>query len=722
MKLAHIWIEHPSAQLNQLYTYCCDGFVVQAGTRVKVDFGAQLVITGFVDSVENIDCTRSEYEGNKGYALKSVIDVIDDEPIFNEELMLLGKWLAKNTISSVISCYQAMVPSKLKPKSGAGSIKMETYARFVHTPDNLTARQSEVLSLCKDKDVLYKMMREESASITKKLLDLGAIELYEVEVEAKIYESETESEHKLTSEQHDALMKLKNLNDNSVSLLHGATGSGKTEVYLQLASEYLKGDRQVLILVPEISLTPQMVERVKNRFGSKVAIYHSALSNQEKYEQYQLVKHNKVQVVVGTRSAIFMPFVSLGLIVLDEEHDNSYKQDNSPRYHCRDVALYRAKFHDAKVVLGSATPSLETYARALKGVYELIELPNRIHGNLATSHIVDMSKQMKSGYDIISKPLQDAIRDRLNNNQQVILLLNRRGYTPIIRCTECLDVIKCPHCDVPLIYHKDDTALKCHICGHSQSSKIICPNCNNNQWRYLGFGTQRLEEEVQRLFSDARVLRLDADTSGQKGAFDRILGAFARKEADILVGTQMISKGLDYPNVTLVGILQADALLSRADYRCVEVTFDLLVQASGRSGRGMMEGEVYLQVYDPEHYVIKTARKQDYISFFKQEMKYRHIGGYPPYSYFISIIISSTKQDIAHREVHEIKEWFNANDIDLLGPSELLKKQDFYRYRILLRGKDLEKMKEIVQLWYNSYLEKRVSVSVNIDINPLNLE
>ena len=721
MLLANVWIEHPAAKLNQLFTYYYEGIKLQTGMRVRVRFNNQQLVA-FVGSVEETELSLDEYEEETGYRLSKVIEAIDEEPLLNDELLELGKWLAEDTISSVIACYQVMLPSKLKPKSNTGNIKHDVFVRFVYVPDNLTNRQQEVLMLCKSADVLRKTMYEHSLSITKKLVEIGAVELIEKEVEAKLDAFDTVDKLTLTNEQAQALDDLFSQPQNSISLLHGATGSGKTEVYLQLAKSYLDKGKQVLILVPEISLTPQMVQRVKQRFGSLVAIYHSALSAQEKYEQYQLVKQNKVAVVVGTRSAIFMPFNDLGLIVMDEEHDGSYKQDNVPRYHCRDVALKRAKTHNAKVVLGSATPALETYARALKGVYHLVQLPNRIHGSLAYSHIVDMSKEMRFGNDIISKPLQGAIRKRLDKKQQVILLLNRRGYTPILRCSSCSYVMKCPHCDVALSYHKEDSSLKCHICGHSQSSKVACPNCGNSYWSHLGFGTQRLQEEVKRLFKDARILRLDADTSRPKGSFDKILGQFAEGEADILVGTQMISKGLDYPNVTLVGILQADALLSRSDYRCVEVTFDLLVQASGRSGRGKAEGEVYLQVYDPSHYVIRTARNQDYLAFFNQEMKYRHVGKYPPYSFFISIIVSTHKQMDSYYQAEEIKKELSETGIDILGPSELLKKQDLFRYRLLLRGKNLDEMKKLVAVWYKQYIERNAKGSISIDINPLNLE
>lgn len=715
MRIAHVWMEH--ARLNQTFTYDCGSFDVQAGMRVSVGFGNQTLVA-FVDHVEDIP-DRFAYEQECGYQLKSILDVIDVEPIFNSELMDLGKWMAYQTLSTVISCYQAMLPNKLKPKSSSGNIKKDIFVHFVKDVEGLTKKQIELLDMCRNGDVLRKDMRSVSISAFKNLLLSGAICLVEKEVEAKVGVFEQlEKPLALTAYQQKTFDEV--CASDAICLLHGITGSGKTEIYLQLADKVIRNHEQVLILVPEISLTPQMVKRVQRRFGHQVAIYHSGLNDQKKYEQYQRVRKNEVSIVVGTRSSIFMPFSNLGLIIVDEEHDASYKQDSVPRYHCRDIAIERAKYHGAKLVLGSATPSLESYARALKGVYHLVSLTRRVYGDLPTCEIVDMSKEMRKGNDIISSTLYQSLKECLANGKQAILLLNRRGYTPILRCTECAHVMKCPHCDVALSYHKDDHVLKCHICGESFSANPICPSCHSKSWRFLGVGTQRLEEEVQRLFPQARILRMDADVSRKKGAHEKVLSAFERQEADILVGTQMISKGLDYPNVTLVGILQADALLSHSDYRCVEITFDYLVQASGRSGRGTDEGKVILQAYDASHYVMHTASKQDYVAFFRQEMQYRHLGQYPPYSYFVSIVVSSLDQNVVSQEAFEIKSWFVDKGISVLGPSELLKKQDLYRYRVLLRSKNLEETRQWVHMWYASYQNRKVKVA--IDVNPLFLD
>jgi primosomal protein N' (replication factor Y) len=492
---------------------------------------------------------------------------------------------------------------------------------------------------------------------------------------------------------------------------------------MQLAAKICRQGRQVLILVPEISLTPQMVSRMTDRFGSAIAIYHSKLNDQQRYEQYQLVKEHKVSIVVGTRSAVFMPFDDLGLIVLDEEHDHSYKQDTTPRYHCRDVAIHRARTHHCKVILGSATPSLESYARALKGVYELVELKHRIYAGLPASHLVDMQEQIRRGNFILSQPLEQAIAQRLARHEQCILLLNRRGYHTVYKCRDCGTVLQCPNCDVALSYHKDTDRLVCHVCGYETSVDQACPKCGGHRWIHYGVGTQRLEDTIRQKFPQARILRMDFDSTRRKNGHQEILEAFARHEADILLGTQMIAKGLDYPNVTLVGVFNADAMLGHTDYRSVEVTFDLIVQASGRSGRGAHPGEVYVQAYDCGHYGIRLAVKQDYRGFFAQEMNYRHLGGYPPYQYLIAISFNSPREELAVERARQAADWFRGQpSIRTLGPSPLPRTAGEYRHRIVLKGTNREGMIDLVWQWYGQLKFARNQLKVQIDVDPYVLD
>ncbi|MCF0111626.1 MAG: primosomal protein N' [Erysipelotrichaceae bacterium] len=717
MILAKIWMEHSARALNRTFTYDVSQFSVKPGMRVHVPFGTQKLV-GFVDQVWEDRREKKEIEAQQGFEIKSVYDVIDQEPVLNEELMNLGKWLAKETVSPVISCYQCMVPPPLKPKEVTKEARKIAYYRFVREPDRITARQKAVLDMCRLQDCERSVMNKESASIVRRLLTIGAICLVEKEKEAGVTVEVRKEEGKMLTEQQQKAMD-EMLTSPKVSLLHGVTGSGKTELYLQMADRCLQQHKQVLILVPEISLTPMMVQRVTRRFCQAVAIYHSGLSAQEKYEQYQLVRNNKVQVVVGTRSAVFMPFTDLGLIVLDEEHDSSYKQDTQVRYHCRDVAIYRARTHNAKVVLGSATPSLESYARTLKNVYQLVKLPHRIYGDLPNVEVVNMKEEIAAGNEILSSSLKKELHDCLMNKQQAILLLNRRGYSPVLRCESCSTVLQCPHCDVALSYHKDDRTLKCHICGNSYSLNRAC-RCGCRKFTFVGTGTQRLQEELQKEFPDASILRLDADVARKKGAHKDVLDTFGSGKADILLGTQMIAKGLDFPNVTVVGILNADAALHRADYRCVEMTFDLLVQASGRSGRGVQDGKVIVQAYDPNHYAIQLAVKQDYETFFSYEMKYRHSAMYPPYRYFASLLAMSGKAEDGLEALEQAKEYFKQKGLQVYGVSELPKHTDQYRCRILLCSPDSDRLKDELAVWYESLPGSKVSYA--IDINPLLLE
>ena len=517
----------------------------------------------------------------------------------------------------------------------------------------------------------------------------------------------------LTEEQRKVKTEFES-SDDSVFLLRGVTGAGKTEVYLQLADEVLKKGKQVLILVPEIALTPQMIERVASRFGSHLAIYHSRLNAQQKYEQYQLVRQKKASIVVGTRSAVFLPFDNLGLIIMDEEHDSSYKQDSQPAYHCRDIAIWRGKYHHCKVLLGSATPTLESYARALKNVYHLLTLEHRINDSLPVTEIVSMKNEKQN---ILSDVLKEKIQDRLDKNEQVILLLNRRGYHNILRCKECGEVVKCPHCDLAMSYHYKENVMKCHTCETMTRIPKICPSCHSDSgFATFGYGTEKLLEVVQNTFKDARILRMDRDTTSKKDDHEKILKAFGNHEADILLGTQMIAKGLDFAGVTLVGILNGDEGLARTDFRSCEVTFDLLMQASGRSGRANKQGEVVIQVYDESHYAVTCAAKQDYVSFFKNEMKFRHIGNYPPYSYFISLTVYSLSEEKAEETALWLKNALHGN-FKIIGVVKLLKIKDQYRSRILLKGKDLDEMRNEIRKLLDT--DENRKKNIHIDVNPM---
>ncbi len=724
MKIVEVFVEYNTMQLDRTFTYVSDCENIERGKRVIVPFNYKEIV-GFVESVSETHKTKEELEMEMGFNLGVITQVLDVEPLINEELFELAEWMSKETVSSRISCFQAMLPAKLKPISNNQKIKMENWVKINKEleDEKISPKQIEAFSWLLDKgECTLSEYREKFKSVGKALEDKGLVIKFQKEAVFKERNIETTTGFQLTQLQSIAMNDIKKCTQDVV-LLHGVTGSGKTEVYLQLAQEIVSQKKQVLILVPEISLTPQMVKRVESRFGSSVAIYHSGLNNQEKYEQFIRVKHNEVDVIVGTRSAIFMPFHELGLIILDEEHDSSYKQDSTPQYHCKDVAIHRAKTHGCKVLLGSATPSLESYARAVKKVYGLCNMPNRINNQMPIVTLVDTQLAMRNNESyILTNALKEKIAERLERSEQVILLLNRRGYSPTMRCNSCKETVMCPHCDVAMSFHRADNSLKCHCCGFSQAIVKECPKCKKKSFSMLGVGTQRLVEEVEKAFPTARIERMDADTTRAKNAHQKILAQVENHEIDVLIGTQMISKGMDYPDVTLVGIINGDAGLNHTDFHSVETTFQLIVQASGRSGRSSKPGEVVIQAFDPNHYAIQLGSKQDYQSFFVKEMNYRHLSFNPPYSFLISIVFSHLNAQVASNEMIKLKNWLMEEEIKVLGPSELFKLQDFNRYRIILKGDDREALLTIVSKSIQMCKELKFKSMIKVDTSPLTLD
>lgn len=476
-------------------------------------------------------------------------------------------------------------------------------------------------------------------------------------------------------------------------LLQGITGSGKTEVYLQIIQGALDMGKTAIVLVPEISLTPQMTERFIARFGDKVAILHSGLSNGEKYDEWRKVERGDAQVVVGARSAIFAPLKNLGVIIIDEEHEASYKQDSNPRYHARDVALLRAQYNQAALVLGSATPSLESRARAGKGVYQHLRLTQRANplASIPEVQLIDFRDYIgQNETSNFTPPLIEAIQDRLDKKEQVVLMLNRRGYSSFVMCRECGTVDTCPNCDISLTLHMDTKTMNCHYCGFSKEIPHVCPNCQSHSIRYYGTGTQKAYDELAELFPQARILRMDVDTTRKKGSHQSLLDQFGKGEADILLGTQMIAKGLDFPNVTLVGVLNADTALNLPDFRSSERTFQLLTQVAGRAGRAEKAGQVLIQSYNPNHYAIRFAKNQDYEGFYAYEMGIRRQLGYPPYYFTIGITLSHKKEEEVVKRAYEVMEILRSGLTDasiILGPTPkpIARTHNLYHYQILIK-------------------------------------
>ena len=499
-----------------------------------------------------------------------------------------------------------------------------------------------LIDLDEDEQIDAKVLRNKhkiSTAVVQRGENEGWCAVEEIEVYRDPYKNtviEQTEDLVLNDEQQKAYQRIMEPIENKeheVFLLQGVTGSGKTEVYLQTISEVLKKGEGALVLVPEIALTPQMVHRFKGRFGDQVAVLHSGLSDGEKYDEWRKIENNEAKVVVGARSSVFAPIDNIGLIVIDEEHESTYKQSESPRYHARDVAIKRAQHHNCPVVLGSATPSLESRARASKEVYTLLELKERVNKRpLPEVKVIDMREEMRKGNtSIFSEDLQAALEDRLAKGEQSVLMLNRRGYSSFFMCRDCGFVLDCPNCDISQTLHTHSQSMKCHYCGHQEAIPSSCPSCQSHKIRYVGTGTQKVEEELNEILPDAKVIRMDVDTTSRKGAHERLLDRFGNHEADILLGTQMIAKGLDFPNVTFVGVLNADTALGLPDFRAAENTFQLLTQVSGRAGRGTIEGDVIVQSHNPDHYAIQYAKKHDYENFYAREMKYRQLSDYSPY-------------------------------------------------------------------------------------------
>ncbi|WML51954.1 primosomal protein N' [Neobacillus sp. PS3-12] len=571
-----------------------------------------------------------------------------------------------------------------------------------------------------------------SASAVKPLAAKGLIAEKDMEVYRDPYENrefKRTSPLSLTAAQKEAIEPILDSIQNNlhkVFLLYGVTGSGKTEIYLQSIQDVINRGKEAIVLVPEISLTPQMVNRFKGRFGDLVAVMHSGLSAGEKYDEWRKIQRKEVKVVVGARSAIFAPFENLGIMIIDEEHETSYKQEEMPRYHARDVAIERAVRSNCPVVLGSATPALESFARAKKGVYELLTLPSRMNEQaLPAVEIIDMREELRGGNrSMFSRTLFEKLQERLEKKQQTVLFLNKRGFSSFVMCRDCGYVVNCPNCDISLTYHRVTEQMKCHYCGYEGRVPAACPECGSEHIRYFGTGTQKVEEELGKILPEARVIRMDVDTTSRKGSHERLLTDFQEGKADILLGTQMIAKGLDFPNITLVGVLSADTMLHLPDFRSSEKTFQLLTQVSGRAGRHELPGEVVIQTYTPEHYSIELSGKQDYDLFYNQEMMVRKIHKYPPFYYLSMINISHEQLMKAVSVTEKIVQYVRSrlsNETVVLGPvaSPIPRINNRYRYQCLIKYKREPNLTVTLKNILNQYQkEAAAGLQVSVDTNP----
>ena len=695
---------------------------IKVGVRVKVNFGTQL-LEGFITEIIN------NYEGN--ILVRDILEVVDDTPILNEEMFKLADYLVNKTLCSKISAFQVMLPKALKAKNKTNMHKK--FNKYIVLNSDIN-QVNDYIASCKynsQKEILNKLLNEKKVLITslssgiKTLEKKGLIKIIEEEVyRYNIIKDNDFKKVRLNSDQERVVEKIiSNLNISKTFLLYGITGSGKTEVYLEVIDSVLKEGKNAIMLVPEISLTPQIVQRFVNRFGNNIAILHSGLSDSEKYDEYRKIKEGLVKIVIGARSAIFAPFDNIGAIIIDEEHTPTYKQDEtSPRYDAKDVAIWRSKYHKCPLILGSATPSLESFARAGNHVFELLTLTRRPAGSILPEvHIVDMKEEVKRGNFVFSKLMIDKINEKLGKNEQIILLLNRRGYSSMITCSDCGYVEKCPKCDISLTYHKTSNTLRCHYCGFYKKKTDKCSSCGSSNIKDYGMGTQKLEEELKQKFPSANIIRMDMDTTSKKGAHEQIIKDFGKHKYDILVGTQMIAKGLDFPNVSLVGVLNADMSLTIPDFRSSERTFQLLSQVSGRAGRGDIQGEVIIQTYNNNHYSIVFAKNHDYLSFYKEEMKIRKSLSYPPYYYITLVNISCKDYELGFAHADKIGKYLRDNlekTTIILGPTmaNMFKINNVFHYQCIIKYQRDNKLSKVLKEIDDIYkIESKVNVSINVD-------
>ena len=712
-----VLVELSNKNIDRIFDYKVGNDLIndiKLGIRVEVPFGNQ-TLEGFILEIK---------EDSNLDNLKYINKIIDKDIVLNQELLDLGKSMQKITLSTLISCYQVMLPKALKAKKKVLiNKKYDTFYRLNKNYNyKLNSIQSKIVNLFLKTDLVKRKDIVEISPSSLKTLVKNNVLIEEKKEHYRLeYDNKSDDIKKLTLDQKKVVDSVK-LNESQTYLLHGVTGSGKTEVYIKLIEKVLLQDRTAIVLVPEISLTPQMVNRFSEVFGNKIAALHSALSEGEKYDEWRRINRGEVSIVIGARSAVFAPLNNIGIIIIDEEHSDSYKQDNNPRYDARQIAILRSKTNNCPVLMGSATPSLESYARAVKGVYKLLSLPNRVNGkSLPKIEIVDMNEEIKHNRGHISNYLLEKMIETLNDNNQIILLLNRRGYASFVTCKNCGYTEKCPHCDITLTYHKTSNMLRCHYCGYAKKMDKICSECGEEAITSLGTGTEKIEEKINKLIPNAKVLRMDYDTTSKKGMHSKMINAFKNHEYDILLGTQIVAKGLDFSNVTLVGVINADTSLNIPDFRSSENTFSLLSQVSGRSGRSDKTGQVIIQTFNKDHYAILHAKNHDYVGFYKKEMTIRHTLKYSPYYYICYLKISSKDYDLASKEANKIKKSLERN-LDkeiILGPSpaNVFKVNNIYRFGIIIKYKKDDKLYQILIKLIEHYRSNN-KVVIDIDFNP----
>ena len=720
--------------LDRLFTYAVPEAMrgqVQPGARVTVPFGkGNRMVTGWV--VRGLETTDLE-------EVKPVAELVDAKPLLTEDLLDLAAWMSRYYVTPIGSCLEAILPAGVKNDIGWKKIQLVVRTEKPESEvDRILSKQRRVLDQLAETGMPLaprELARQAGCTVAviKSLEEKGLVrvETREVEEFARDIHIELEEPHPvhLTVEQSLALQRIKNLTATDqfgVIVLNGVTGSGKTEVYLRAIGEVVEAGRQAIVLVPEIALTPQTIRRFRERFP-RVAVMHSDLSDGERHRNWRDVAEGRADVVVGTNVAAFAPVPALGLIVVDEEHESSFKAMMRPRYHARDVAIMRANLVGVPIILGSATPSLESYYNAHNvDHYAEARLTQRVGGRpLPPVDVIDMRQEAAEamGHRILSRALENAIDEAWRKQEQTILFLNRRGSSPYLFCTKCGYNARCPNCDVALTYHAKPGILQCHHCGAKQEPPTLCPACSSESLNYWGAGTQRVEEEIRRKFPEIRIGRMDTDETTKKGSHEAILKAFQEGEFDVLIGTQMVAKGLDFPNVTVVGVVNADVALSLPDFRANERTFQLITQVAGRAGRGPKGGRVFVQTFQPEHLAIQLAAKHDYESFAKDELETRKARGYPPFGRLARILVRSQSRQKASEAIQamagRLMEPARVAGVQILGPQPcpVAKISRFWRYHILLKSPTA---KALLHLWgrMRGDLVAPGGVQMSIDVDP----
>ncbi|MCM1991059.1 primosomal protein N' [Oceanirhabdus seepicola] len=728
MKYCGVIVNNESIALDKLFTYRIPenlrGFV-EIGQHIKVPFGkGNKLKDAFVISMFD-ECENTE-------KLKEISDICAREPVLSDKNIRLINLMRKRYLCTYLEGIKLFLPrGLLKGKREKiklvlysnnelhGKYKEEKYASIYNTVKENVAKYSRN-ELSKEFDY--------SLSSINTLVKHGFLEIKEQRVNRVDERTFPHLPKKnLTMEQLIAIEEIMTSKRNEF-LLHGVTGSGKTEIYMTLVEKMLEKGKQSIILVPEIALTPQMVERFKGRFGKDITVYHSKLSEGEKFDEWHRVKQGKVKIAIGARSALFLPFKELGLIVVDEEHESTYKSDSDPKYLATEIALIKGNIENCKVVLGSATPNIETYYKFKRNFWKIISIEKRVDGaEMPEIELIDMRQELENNNkSFLSAKLYEEINERLEKKEQIIIFLNRRGFSTFISCRKCGYVFKCSNCDISLTYHQKSGMLHCHYCGYKESSTKICPECGSNYVKYFGLGTEKIQDEMEKLFPKARILRMDHDTTRNKDAYENIYSDFKNKKADILIGTQMIAKGLDFPDVTLVGIIAADLTLNLPDFRSNERTYQLITQVSGRAGRGAKEGKVILQTYSPDNYAILYALNYDYHGFLEEELKIRELMNYPPFGRVMMINIYSENENMLIKGVHEFSHKLKAyygGKYNILGPcpSHISKIKNQFRWQIMIKGNieyaDAFKIKNMVYDMSKSTYNK---IKVGLDMNPYN--